>query len=217
MTTPIISIVGKSKSGKTTLLERLIPELKDRGYSIGVIKHDIHDHQIDIPGKDSYRIKESGADTIVISSPKKISVIRDLSNEIDLKFIAFKYLEDMDFILTEGYKKQTLPKMEVVRSEISKEPMCSPKEVLAFICDFPMKSSKPIFKMNETKEIANFIENRFLLKKRKIKINLFIEGKRVPLKGFVQDFVVRTIKGMISSLKGVDKKKKIELRIEEEK
>ncbi len=215
---PIVSIVGKSKSGKTSLLEKLIPELKGRGYSVGVIKHDIHDYEIDIPGKDSYKIKKAGAETVIISSPKKISMVKDVSNdEIDLGLLAFKYLENVDLILTEGYKKQAFPKIEVIRSEVSKEPICSPKEVMAFICDFHMKSSRPVFETEDIKKVTDFIEDRFLMKRKKKRINLLVGGKRIPLKGFVQDFIVNTVKGMISSLRGVDKKKKIIIRIEEEK
>lgn len=217
LSTPIISIVGKSKSGKTTLLEKLIPELKSRGYRIGVIKHDVHNHQIDIPGKDSYRIKESGAETIIISSSKKISMIRDLKEEIDLRFIEFKYLEDMDLILTEGYKRRKFPKIEVLRSKVSKEPSCSPNEVFAFISDFPIKSKRPVFDIDDIKAFADFIESKFLLKKKKKKVELFAGGKKIPVKKFVQDFIINVIKAMLSSLKGVDKDKKIELKIEEEK
>ncbi len=217
MSTPIISIVGKSKSGKTTLLEKLIPELKSRGYRIGVIKHDIHNHQIDIPGKDSYRIKESGAETIIISSSKKISMIRDLKKEMDLRFIEFKYLEDMDLILTEGYKRKKFPKIEILRSKVSKEPLCSPNELLAFISDFPIKSKRPVFDIDDIKAFADFIENRFLLKKKKKKAELFAGGKKISVNKFVQDLIINVIKTMLSSLKGVDKNKKIELKIEEEK
>ncbi|GAG64005.1 unnamed protein product, partial [marine sediment metagenome] len=178
----------------------------------------IHDHEIDIPGKDSYKIKKAGAETIIISSPKKISMVKDVSNnEIDLGLLAFKYLENVDLILTEGYKKQAFPKIEVMRSEVSKEPICSPKEVMAFICDFHMKSSRPVFETVDIRKVTDFIEDRFLMKRKKTKINLLIGEKRIPLKGFVQDFMVNTVKGMILSLKGVDKKKKIYIRIEEEK
>jgi len=218
LTTPIVSIVGRSKSGKTSLLEKLIPELRCRGYSVGVIKHNIHDYEIDIPGKDSYKIKKAGAETVIISSPKKISMVKDVSNnEIDLGLLAFKYLENVDLILTEGYKKQAFPKIEVIRSEVSKEPICSQKEVMAFICDFHIKSSRPVFEIEEIRKFADFIEDRFLMKRKKTKINLLVGGKRIPLKGFVRDFIVNTVKAMISSLKGVDKKKKIYIRIEEEK
>lgn len=218
MTAPIVSIVGRSKSGKTSLLEKLIPELRSRGYSVGVIKHNIHDYEIDIPGKDSYKIKKAGAGTVVISSPKKISMVKDVSDdEINLGLLAFKYLENVDLVLTEGYKKQAFPKIEVIRSEVSKEPICSPKEVMAFICDFHMKSSRKVFKTEDIKKVANFIEDRFLMKRKKTKLDLLVGGKRIPLKGFVRDFIVNTVKAMVLSLRGVDKKKKIIIRIEEEK
>ena len=73
---PIISIVGKSDSGKTTLIEKIIPELNKRGYRVATVKHDVHGFDIDIEGKDSWRHKNSGAHTVVISSPQKIAMIR---------------------------------------------------------------------------------------------------------------------------------------------
>ncbi len=74
---PIISVVGKSESGKTTLIEKLIPELKNRGYRIGTIKHAHHNFDMDKEGKDSWRHKAAGSETVVIVSPGKISIVKD--------------------------------------------------------------------------------------------------------------------------------------------
>lgn len=73
---PIVSIVGRTNSGKTTLIEKLIPELKKRGYKVGVIKHTKHQFEIDHPGKDTWRMTKAGADTVVIVSDKKLAMIR---------------------------------------------------------------------------------------------------------------------------------------------
>ena len=76
MTTRSVSFVAKSGTGKTTLLEKVITELKCRGYRVGVIKHDAHRFDIDHPGKDSHRLTLAGADTMLISSPEKLAVIK---------------------------------------------------------------------------------------------------------------------------------------------
>ena len=82
---PIISIISKKRSGKTTLLEKLIPELKQRGYRVGIVKHDIHGFDIDHKGKDTYRHKAAGATAVAISSPWKISLIQDVEKELSLR------------------------------------------------------------------------------------------------------------------------------------
>ena len=112
---PIISIVGKSDSGKTTLLEKLVPELTRRGYRIATIKHDVHGFEVDQEGKDSWRHKQAGAHTVVISSPNKIALIRDVEKDLNLEEIRERLIQDVDLILSEGYKKDVQPKIEVFR------------------------------------------------------------------------------------------------------
>jgi len=85
---PVVSIVGKSDAGKTTLIEKLIPELKRRGYRVATIKHDAHHFEIDQPGKDSYRPFHAGSDWTVIGSPGQLASIRRLERELTLDEIA---------------------------------------------------------------------------------------------------------------------------------
>jgi molybdopterin-guanine dinucleotide biosynthesis protein B len=102
---PIISIVGKSDSGKTTLIEKLVPELTRRGYRIATVKHDVHGFEVDREGKDSWRHKQAGAHTVVISSPKKVALIRDVEKDMTLEEIREKLIQDVDLILSEEYKR----------------------------------------------------------------------------------------------------------------
>ena len=81
---PVVSIVGKSDAGKTTLIEKLIPELVRRGYRVATVKHDVHGFDVDREGKDSWRHKQAGAHTVVISSPEKLALIRDVDHDADL-------------------------------------------------------------------------------------------------------------------------------------
>jgi molybdopterin-guanine dinucleotide biosynthesis protein B len=120
---PIISVVGKSKVGKTTLLEKLLPEIKKRGYRVAVIKHDVHGFDIDRPGKDTWKHARAGADIVVISSPQKMAIIEKVDREKTLAEIASK-LDHVDLIITEGYKRQDKPKIEVFRSEVSDTLLC---------------------------------------------------------------------------------------------
>lgn len=128
----VINVVSEcSNVGKTTLIEGLIKELKLRGYSVGTIKHDAHEFDIDKKGKDTYRHRIAGADTIIISSKKRMAMIKELKEEIPLeKLIAM--MEDKDFIIVEGYKKSSLKKIEVFREGVSKK-IITPKDKLICI------------------------------------------------------------------------------------
>src|SRR5512139_1928743 len=99
-----VSFVAKSGTGKTTLLEQVIVELKRRGYRVGVIKHDAHRFDIDHPGKDSYRLTAAGADTMLISSPEKLAVIKKHEASPPLDVLVATYFSDVDIVLAEGFK-----------------------------------------------------------------------------------------------------------------
>ena len=164
---PIVSIVGKSDTGKTTLLERLVPELRARGYRIGTIKHNVHGFDIDHKGKDSWRHKQAGAHTVAISSPTKVALVKDVETEETLDSVASKYFQDVDIILTEGYKKEDKPKIEVFRSQVHETPLCNGDEhLVALVSDTSLDLSVPRFELHDIKGLADFLEKRFLVKPR---------------------------------------------------
>ncbi|MBN2467250.1 MAG: molybdopterin-guanine dinucleotide biosynthesis protein B, partial [Deltaproteobacteria bacterium] len=103
---PVVSIVGKSDSGKTTLLEKIVTEITRRGYRVGSIKHDTHGFDIDHKGKDSWRHKQAGSSTVVISSPWKLAVVKDTDQDTPLNHLAATYFDDVDIIFTEGFKRE---------------------------------------------------------------------------------------------------------------
>lgn len=162
---PIVSIVGNSDAGKTTLLEKLIAELTARGYRVGTVKHDVHGFDIDHEGKDSWRHKRAGANTVVISSPKKVAVVKDSETEEMLDSLASKYFQDVDLILTEGYKKEDKPKIEIFRSQVHETPLFRGDErLVALVSDTNFDLDVPRFDLNDTTGLADFIEQRFLSK-----------------------------------------------------
>jgi molybdopterin molybdotransferase len=162
---PMVSIVGKSDSGKTTLLEKLVPELTARGFRIGTIKHDVHGFDIDHEGKDSWRHKQAGANTVAISSPKKVAVIKDVEAEETLEGLSSKYFQDVDIILTEGYKRENKPKIEIFRSQVHDEPLCkSDDSLVALVSDTPLDLGVPRFELDDIKGLADLVERKFLLK-----------------------------------------------------
>ncbi|WP_294188109.1 molybdopterin-guanine dinucleotide biosynthesis protein B [uncultured Clostridium sp.] len=128
----VINIVGdKSNVGKTFVMEGIIKELKRRGLSVATIKHDIHGFDIDKKGKDTYKHREAGSETVIISSPKRFALIKEVKEEIPLEKI-INLAKDKDVILVEGYKKSTLRKIEVYKKRFS-DRIISPKENLIAI------------------------------------------------------------------------------------
>ena len=102
--TPIVSFIGKSNSGKTTLLKKVIRELKLRGYSVGAIKHTHHDFGMDQPGKDSWQLAQAGCDAVAISGPHQVAVMQQVDEELSLSQIAAQFQCHVDIVLAEGYK-----------------------------------------------------------------------------------------------------------------
>jgi molybdopterin-guanine dinucleotide biosynthesis protein B len=139
----------------------LIAELKRRNYRVAAIKHDVHGFEIDKPGKDSWRLAKAGSDAVVISSPRKIALIKRLEREMTLEEIA-RLLTDVDIILTEGYKRGDAPKIEVSRRDKGSELLCSEEELLAIASDQRFDLDVPQFDLNDAEGIVDLIERRFL-------------------------------------------------------
>ena len=98
-----VSFVAKSGTGKTTLMEKVIGMLKDRGYRVGAIKHDVHRFEIDHPGKDSQRFTAAGADTMLISSPEILALVKKHQASPPIEQLLEQYFSDVDIVLTEGF------------------------------------------------------------------------------------------------------------------
>ena len=120
---PIVCIVGRSGSGKTTFLEKLIPEVRKKGLNVGTIKHHKHDFELDYPGKDSWRHKRAGSAAALISSPQRIGMVMDADHDYRPEELA-PFLSGVDVILCEGYKRENRPKVEIFRPEVHDKPFC---------------------------------------------------------------------------------------------
>ena len=214
---PIISIVGKSDSGKTTLIEKLVPELTRRGYRIATVKHDVHGFEVDREGKDSWRHKKAGAHTVVISSPAKAALIRDVEKDLSLGEIRDKLIRDVDLILSEGYKRDVQPKIEIFRKEKHQELLCTKEDnLIAIVSDRTFNVGVPCFDLEDMKGLSSFIEEKFLKVGKEREVSLEVGGNPIPLSPFVKDFMTKTIKGMLSALRDCDPAGRIEIRIESE-
>jgi len=207
---PVVSIVGQGKSGKTTLIEKLIPEFKSRGYRVATVKHTHQDLELDTPGKDSWRYAQAGSDAVFISTPKNLALIESLEQDASIKDIVRLMGADFDILIVEGFHDAHVPKIEVHRKETGKELRCKPEELRAIVTDKKLDVELPQFKLDDAAGIADFIESK-LIGKRNDETTLFVNGQPITLNRFSQDIVGGSILGMVSTLKGVGDIKSIEV------
>ena len=199
--TPIISIVGKSKAGKTTLLEKLIVELKSRGYRVATVKHTPNGMTFDQPGKDSWRHIQAGSEATIISSPDKVVLIKPVVSTVTLDEIARLFGEDYDIILTEGFKQDNAPKIEVHRRQVG-PPLSSVKKLFAIATDEPLETNTRQFSLEDIKGLADLLEEGFIKPQRE-RLSLYVNDAPITLTTFPRDLITNVLVAMASCLKGV--------------
>jgi len=169
---------------------------------------------MDREGKDTWRHRKAGAQTIAISSPSRVAAICEIEGEMSLEELAGRFFWREDILLTEGYKRSRFPKIEVFRSAIESKPICGPEDnLLAIVTDDEVSSEVVSFGFADVNKVADFIEERFLEGRKKHQILVQLDGKRLPMNDFVRDIVVAGIRGMLSSLRGWKDPKKIDIQI----
>jgi molybdopterin-guanine dinucleotide biosynthesis protein B len=210
---PIISIVGKSESGKTTLLEGLIAELKQRGYRVAVIKHVGEDFELDKVGKDSWRLGRAGSEVVAISSPRQLAVIKSVERDLGPKELSRFIDGGYDLILTEGFKQSSTLKVEVHRQEQGKELLCAPKKLLAVVTDEPLDVDVPQFSKNEILGLADLIEDWLQAQLEQDDVALIVNDAFVPINQFVKDLLARILVAVVSGLKGVKEVKNVHISL----
>ena len=169
---PVLGFAAYSGTGKTTLLTKIIPLLKEKNVRLGIIKHAHHDFDIDHPGKDSYELRKAGAEKMLIASSKRWALmvennghtaepgLQTLIDHIDP--------ESLDLILVEGFKHESFPKIELHRTEYNKDFIYPNDEsIIAIATDKPLQissESRPIKQLdiNNSSDIAAFICDNFL-------------------------------------------------------
>lgn len=155
---PVISIVGHGKSGKTTFLEKLIPVLTRRGIKVATVKHHQGDFEADREGKDSYRHKKAGASLSVIVSPHKLALVQDLERELTVAEIVERYAVSVDLVITEGYKREGWPKIEVYVTGQGRPPACeADPSLMAIVADKAVDAPVPVFLRDDAEPVADLI------------------------------------------------------------
>lgn len=155
----VYGVVGYKNAGKTGLMERLVVEMVSRGLSVSTVKHAHHTFDVDQPGKDSYRHRVAGASQTLLSSGNRWALMSELRGapEPSLQELLAQ-LAPVDLVLVEGYKRDGHPKIEAYREETGHPLICSEDEsVRAVAADFELECPVPLFDLNDTKAIADFI------------------------------------------------------------
>lgn len=152
----VIAVSGRKNSGKTTLIESLLPILTGKGYVTAVVKHHGHKFDPDIPGTDTYRFNHNGAVGTVITDDDCFMLVK---NQYKTPEELIDYFPEADIILLEGYKEYHFPKIEMRRTE---EPLdCDIETIIAIVSDFDnIDADVPVFKYDALEDIADFIAAR---------------------------------------------------------
>ena len=155
MAVPVIAFAAFSGTGKTTLIEKLIVQLKARDLRLAVIKHDAHHFELDREGKDSWRFTHAGADMVLLGSPEATAVMEQ--RERPLRALLSE-VHDVDLVLVEGYKNADLPQIGICRAATGKGLPGEPSRYIAIVSDVPFPDAAcPQFGLDDITEITEFI------------------------------------------------------------
>ena len=155
----LYGVVGWKNAGKTGLMERLVTEITGRGLRVSTVKHAHHAFDIDHPGKDSHRHRVAGATEVLLASRNRFALMHELRDEDEPSLAALlAKLSPVDLVLIEGYKRDDHPKIEAHRAETG-NPLIAPDDptVRAVASDVPLDLDVPVFDLNDTGAIADFI------------------------------------------------------------
>lgn len=160
---PVLGFIAFSGTGKTTLLEQLIPLLRERGVRVALLKHTHHEFDIDKPGKDSYRLRKAGANQVMVASARRWALITEQPEERDepqlRELLPHLDPEQFDLLLVEGFKHEHFPKIELRRKVLGK-PLLYPNDshIIAIACDTPqLQAPVPVLDINQPEAIGDFI------------------------------------------------------------
>jgi len=205
----VVSIVGRSNSGKTTLIEKLIKELVSRKYKVATVKSTFHEVSLDDMGKDSWRHIQAGSRATVLNSKDGLALYKPIKGDITLEEIGQLFGEDYDIILAEGFKQDKAPKIEVHRRE-SGTPLEDIENLVAIATNEPLETETRQFSLEDIKGLVDTIEENFI-ETRDDRLSLYINDKLITLTYFPMSVIVNILLGIAASLKGVGKVNSIKL------
>lgn len=159
-TVPVVSFVGRSNAGKTSLLEIVIREMSNRGFRVAVIKHTHHDFEIDKPGKDTWRLAAAGSKTVVIASPTRLAIIERPAQEPTLADIQVRIGNSVNVILAEGYKQSGVAKIHVLRNPNVDDGLHGLSDVLLTVSPVYADDGRPCFDPDDVATIVDILLGR---------------------------------------------------------
>lgn len=155
----VYGVTGWKNAGKTGLMERLVAEITGRGFSVSTVKHAHHSFDVDQPGRDSHRHRTAGANEVLLASGQRIALMQELRGapEPTLDRLLGR-LSSVDLVLIEGYKRERHPKVEAFRAEPGNPLIAAQDDTIrAVASDTPLDLDRPVFDLNDTSGIADFI------------------------------------------------------------
>lgn len=208
---PIISIVGRSESGKTTLLEGLIAELKGRGHRVAVVKHSAEDVEVDTVNKDTWRFTRAGSQVSAICSGHNMGVFKRLDHDVGPEAVA-GIASDCDIILAEGFKRSNYPKIEVHRREQGAGLLSPPHQLIGVVTDEPLEIGVPQFSRGDIGRIADLIEGK-LREWGRGDVDVSLDGTEVAVKPAFADLLTRTLLALASHLRDIRQVHTLDIRL----
>jgi molybdopterin-guanine dinucleotide biosynthesis protein MobB len=155
----LYGVTGWKNAGKTGLMERLVTEITGRGIRVSTVKHAHHTFDVDHAGKDSHRHRVAGATEVLLASRNRFALMHELRDEDEPSLaMLLDKLAPVDLVLIEGYKRDTHPKVEAFRAETG-NPLIAPGDptIRAVASDGPLDLDRPVFDLDDTLAIADFI------------------------------------------------------------
>ena len=206
---PVVAVSGFSESGKTTLIEKLIPELKRRGYRAASIKHSHHELALD-SDKDTERHLQAGSELSMVVSQNRLVLVKPLAEEPTLYEILHMMGDDFDILICEGFKYTSLPKIEICLGESGQR--LSTSNVIGIVSDKPMDSEIPQYAPDAISALADLLERDYILPKRE-RLSIAVNNVAVPLIEFPHSIITKTILGMLAALKGVHQIRSVQINL----
>ena len=216
----IVSVVGFSQSGKTTLIQEMIPLLRAKGYQVGVIKHTDKKIAEAPAGKDTFQFSQAGAQAVGLWGADGFTMTKSPGKAAApaLEQAAFYLCPEVDILLTEGFKEAATPKILVLTPGQEDRLVTEVRGViLATVGPKPFKEEWPHFQAQEAGRLVEMLEQRFLKERHEPRIRVWLDGKRIPMKDFVQDIIIQGIMGMLGTLRGVIPAKRVDITLSPQK
>lgn len=209
MASPVIAVVGRKNTGKTTFACKLVKELTERGYKVATIKHVKPQVTSDDEGTDSWHHIEAGSKSTVLASDEGLKMIKPSIEVNALEDAVLCLGDDYDIIIAESFKSSDVPKIEMHRAALG-EPLEGLKKVFAIVTDTKLDTKVRQYKAEDYKKVADLLEKGYI-QPSSDRFALYVDGEPVQITSFPAELLAATLKGMVGSLKGCENASEIKI------